>query len=374
MIVQLVRERPPGYGGVERVAHELAAEWSRQGIPVSTVCLQTGPAGTADPLPVPYERVFLPRLSFGQLLFPLPSRKLLSILNQTEILHVHLPCPGLLALSILARLRHPRRVICLHWHAFLQPPAGPRGWPIQIYQWVAIRWAAVGVQRVITTSPVLASALKEQGVRTRRIRVLPCCLGEEQERSALEASAVTSQLDTPQSPLRVVFIGRLDSYKRVDWLIEAFAASRAGRLDVVGDGPLRHHFQELASSSGRGEAIHFHGRLDEQSKLKILRQSQLLVLPADRSNEAFGIVQLEAMACGVPSLALECPRSGAAWVGQLKKQLGLPKLVRSELTCVINRLVEDPGMLAKLSGAARERYRTTFARPIWQARLANVMQ
>ena len=48
-------------------------------------------------------------------------------------------------------------------------------------------------------------------------------------------------------PLRILFIGRLDSYKRLDWLLEALKALQSPwRLSVVGDGPNRSRFEHLA--------------------------------------------------------------------------------------------------------------------------------
>ena len=49
------------------------------------------------------------------------------------------------------------------------------------------------------------------------------------------------------SHMRVLFIGRLDSYKRLDWLLESLAAIKSPwRLSVVGDGPNRSRFEQLA--------------------------------------------------------------------------------------------------------------------------------
>jgi len=143
VIIQLVRECPPGHGGVERVAHELASAWQAKGELSSTISLQPHDLSVDDSsLPVQYRRRSLPSINLGrQLLLPLPSRRLWAVLTSSDGLHVHLPCPGLLVVSVVARLLKPRRTIRLHWHAFLQSPSGPKGWLIALYQWLALRWA-----------------------------------------------------------------------------------------------------------------------------------------------------------------------------------------------------------------------------------------
>ncbi len=375
MIIQLVRECPPGHGGVERVAHELASAWQAKGQLSSTISLQPYDPSADDPsLPVQYLRSSLPRFKVGQLLFPWPSRRLWVVLTSSEVLHVHLPCPGLLAVSVLARLLQPNRTIRLHWHAFLEPPRGPQGWLIGFYQWLALRWASYGVQAVVTTSPVLAEALVREGVNPQKVVVLPCCLGEVQERlySKIAEERRHRPLRNQHDPFRLLFIGRLDSYKRVDWLIEACAANRSAQLHVLGDGPLRMSLKNQAQALGISNKVVFHGRISEQEKLGLLRDSDLLVLPADCSNEAFGIVQLEAMACGVPALAFDLPRSGISWVCQVKMVLGQPQLKRQDLITVIDRFTNDHQLLAAAAFVAGRRYRDEFSRQIWQMRLASI--
>ena len=76
--------------------------------------------------------------------------------------------------------------------------------------------------------------------------MLPCCLSASQEQAAM---AVPLPVAQEGEPLRVLFIGRLDSYKRLDWLLEALAALRSPwRLSVVGDGPNRSRFELWRSS------------------------------------------------------------------------------------------------------------------------------
>ena len=117
----------------------------------------------------------------------------------------------------------------------------------------------------------------------------------------------------------MLFIGRLDSYKRLDFLLEALAQlTSPWQLVVVGDGPNRPCFEQLANRLfPQASPVRFLGRLPETAKLQQLAASDLLVLPSDCSNEAFGIVQLEAMAAGRIALAFDQDRSGMGWVGRL---------------------------------------------------------
>ena len=113
--------------------------------------------------------------------------------------------------------------------------------------------------------------------------------------------------------------------------------------------------------------VQFHGRLPESEKQAQIAASDVLVLPSDRSNEAFGIVQLEAMAAGRIALAFDRPRSGMGWVGQLS---GLPwSQAPEDLANVLQRLADQPVLRQKLSAQTRERYRTLFARGVWLQQL-----
>ena len=362
MIEQVLREWPPGFGGVERVAHELASVWG--GVTYSFDVQSQGAAGE-DPLPVAYPRRRLPSANpFGRLHLPLPSPLLWRLLRSTTPLHGHLPSPGVLLVLLLARLVRPRRHVTAHWHCFLEPGSGINGKLFEFYQWLALRLVP-HLSGVITTSPTLARELQRSGCAVERLFVLPCCLSQRQEQNYLA-------LPWPEEHvlLRVLFIGRLDSYKRLDWLLEALANVRGPfQLAVVGDGPRRTYFEQLAECLfPQPSPVRFYGRLLERDKLEQIAQADVLVLPSDSSNEAFGIVQLEAMAAGRPALAFDKPRSGMGWVGQLSS-LSWSQSPK-DLVEVLQRLVDNPQLRRELSVQARQRYLTFFGRGVWERQLA----
>ena len=162
---QLLREWPPGYGGVGRVAHELATAWSAGGQPATVFSLVAQPQALTepDPLPVAYRRRPLLSWTLGRLVLPLPSHALLRLLMAPEPLHAHLPCPTVLVLALVARLLGPQRMISLHWHSFLEPAPTPAGRLFGVYQWLAERLLPC-ISRIVTTSPVLRAELIAAGV------------------------------------------------------------------------------------------------------------------------------------------------------------------------------------------------------------------
>ena len=368
-IQQLLREWPPGYGGVERVAHELGHCW---GGVVYSLDVQNRATSQQDALPVSYPRKRLRSVGVGgRLHVPLPCRSLISLLASSEPLHGHLPSPGVLLVLVLARLVRPSRIVTAHWHCFLKTTPGLSGCLLALYQWTALR-AVPYFSAGVTTSPVLSVELQRCACSPAQVVVLPCCLSTSQEQAAMAVPLPDAQ---EGEPLRVLFIGRLDSYKRLDWLLEALAALRSPwRLSVVGDGPNRSCFEHLAQKlfgsqlQDDPKLVQFHGRLPELEKQAEIVASDVLVLPSDRSNEAFGIVQLEAMAAGRIALAFDHPRSGMGWVGQLS---GLPwSQSPEELVGVLQRLADQPQMRSLMCLEARDRYSTLFARSVWLQQLS----
>jgi glycosyltransferase involved in cell wall biosynthesis len=98
----------------------------------------------------------------------------------------------------------------------------------------------------------------------------------------------------------LVTVGRLIGRKAVDQLISIMEALRNEpvRLLIIGTGPLEAKLKEQSSEKRLGEKVVFLGPLEEQEKFRVLQMCDLYV--STSQHEGFGLVFLEAMACGLP--------------------------------------------------------------------------
>jgi L-malate glycosyltransferase len=101
----------------------------------------------------------------------------------------------------------------------------------------------------------------------------------------------------------VIFAGRLICHKNVDLLIRALKLVKSEvpdiRAIIVGDGPEATNLKRLARDLGLCSNIEFMGfRQDYEEVISLMKSSGTFVLPSTR--EGFGIVALEAGACGLP--------------------------------------------------------------------------
>ncbi|MBI4543980.1 MAG: N-acetyl-alpha-D-glucosaminyl L-malate synthase BshA [Gemmatimonadetes bacterium] len=100
----------------------------------------------------------------------------------------------------------------------------------------------------------------------------------------------------------VMHISNFRPVKRVSDVVRIFARIARGvpaRLVLVGDGPERGRAQQVAEQEGVAARVVFLGK--QESVAELLACADLLLLPS--ASEAFGLVALEAMACGVPVVA-----------------------------------------------------------------------
>ncbi|MGE3799706.1 MAG: glycosyltransferase family 4 protein [Candidatus Kapaibacterium sp.] len=105
------------------------------------------------------------------------------------------------------------------------------------------------------------------------------------------------------------YFGRLKKYKSVDHVLQAFARIRQeipeATLTIIGRGDFQPELDKIAGELGVREATHFTGFVSEEEKLRLLQQLWVVVNPSMK--EGWGIVNVEANACGTPAVAADSP-------------------------------------------------------------------
>jgi glycosyltransferase involved in cell wall biosynthesis len=212
--------------------------------------------------------------------------------------------------------------------------------------------------RIIVASPSMAEGAEQLAPYRHKCVVIPYGIDPAPfaETPAIRARAVSLRGEG-STPL-VLFTGRLVPYKGVDVLLRAMASIDA-RLVVVGDGPMRGVLQAQARATCGGR-VTFAGTVPDPELTALYHACDLLVLPSVTRAEAFGMVQIEAMACGKPVVSTSVP-SGVPWVNQ-DNETGL--IVRpgdaDALAGAVRCLVGDPALRARLGDAGRRRVAREF--------------
>ena len=105
------------------------------------------------------------------------------------------------------------------------------------------------------------------------------------------------------------YFGRLKKYKSVDHVVQAFAKVKQGipeaTLTIIGKGSFQPELEQLAKELGVAEATRFTGFVSEEEKLRLLQKLWVVVNPSMK--EGWGIVNVEANACGTPAVAADSP-------------------------------------------------------------------
>ena len=136
---------------------------------------------------------------------------------------------------------------------------------------------------------------------------------------------------------------------------------RRCELFIIGGGEQEERLRELAARYGLTEFVHFCGRQGERETASALAECDFLVLPSNSRAEAFGLVQLEAMAAGRPVintlLATGVPEVSADGISGLT----VPPDDPQALAEAIGRLTADDALRKRLGEGALHRVRNRFS-------------
>jgi glycosyltransferase involved in cell wall biosynthesis len=213
--------------------------------------------------------------------------------------------------------------------------------------------------QIIATCTDEVLELLRLGADRRRIRIVPCGVD-------LDLFSPDGRWEQPSSrPFRILVVSRLVERKGIDDVIRALPALPETELIIAG-GPHRHQLdndpeavrlRDLASSLGVLDRVEFRGGVPREAIPALMRAADVVV--SVPWYEPFGIVPVEAMACGVPVVA-------SAVGGQIDTVVdgvtGLHVSPRepAQVVGAVRQLQADPALRRRLGRAGATRARALF--------------
>jgi glycosyltransferase involved in cell wall biosynthesis len=217
----------------------------------------------------------------------------------------------------------------------------------------------LGCDRIIATCRAEVAELRRMGIPARKVSIVP--------------RGVDTELFTPRGPVaergahrhQLLQLGSLVPHEGTAVAVAALALLPGTELVLVGgpprdrldDDPEVRRLRRIAQEAGVADRLRFTGGMPAQAVPPLLRAADVVVCPEE--HEPFGIVPLEAMACGKPVVA-------SAVGGHLDTVVdpGTGRLVPpgdpEALARSLGELLSDPGVRAACGEAGRRRVLRRF--------------
>ncbi len=153
---------------------------------------------------------------------------------------------------------------------------------------------------------------------------------------------------------RAICVGRLNEQKGYEYLIDAWSLVAIKhpdwRLDVYGAGEIKAELQQMINSKGLNKSLVLNEPVS--NIMEEYLESSIYVMSS--RYEGFGMVLIEAMACGVPCVSFNCPYGPSDIISDREDGLLIEYLNTQALADGICMLIENPDMLKTFGKKARK--------------------
>ena len=216
-------------------------------------------------------------------------RELKELIETHDIIHLHHPYPNveLSLLRFLYTLRGKKFIIT--WHASVDSTR----WKFvsSMYYFLTKR-ILKSAHHIVITSPATLHSTSVLKNYNEKIVVIPLSFPKKFTFDIQEKTF-------PRKPYSLLFVGNLRAYKGVSVLLKAIIDLDVV-LSIVGDGPEFRALSDLVRVNGITDKVRFKRNLSDDELKDEYLKADLFVLPSISEAEAFGVVQLEALAAGLP--------------------------------------------------------------------------
>jgi rhamnosyl/mannosyltransferase len=281
-----------------------------------------------------------------------------------DVLALHAPFP-LNDLGTVLGVPDDTAVV-VHWHAEIlgRKAVMPLVAPLVRRTLARADRIVVSDQSIIDGSPFL-------GPYTGKCAIVPYGI-EPTEWSDLNDST-RQQTDALRAkhPRLVISMGRLVPYKGFPVLLKALQRIE-GEVVIVGQGSEYQHLQQLAAEFGVADRLTLTGFLPRDAMKAWLHAAQAFVLPSITTAEAFGIVQIEAMAAGLPVVNTSLPTAVPTIARDGLEGFTVAPNDSDALADAINWLLNNPALAHRFGAAGRTRVDAEYSETVFLRRIRQI--
>jgi rhamnosyl/mannosyltransferase len=270
-----------------------------------------------------------------------------------DLIHLHFPDPMSHFASMCLPASIPR---IISWHADVT-----RQKTLLKFYRPLLKRALLKAAAIVVATPAHISSSNELSQLEDKKKCLTIPYGFDLQRFLEHhADAETTRQKFPGK--RIFALGRHVYYKGFDVLIQAMQLiAKDAHLILGGTGPLTEQWRHKAELCGVADRVHFVGHILEKDLPAYYQACDIFCLPAVSPAEAFGIVQVEAMACGKAVVSTTLG-NGVDYVNQNGiTGMTVPPNDVDALAKKINQLLVDDCLRQKLGQQARKRVLEEFS-------------
>ena len=271
-----------------------------------------------------------------------PSLK--KLIKENDVIHHHYPFPTMEFTLYRYLKQMSGKKLVITWHANIENSRW--GWIKKIYN-PLIEKLLNRADVIIVTSPQLFEASIILRKYQKKIETIPLSFDP-------KFSTVVSKKYPADRCFELLFVGKLRKYKGLEYLLYAIENLDV-RLKIVGNGEELRRLMTLVVMLKLENKVIFISNADDNELIECYKNADLFVLPSINEAEAFGVVQLEALANGLPVINTNI-KSGVPFVS-LDEYSGITveSKSRDALRNAIKKLISNKELYELYSFNALER-------------------
>jgi glycosyltransferase involved in cell wall biosynthesis len=268
-----------------------------------------------------------------------------------DILHIHEPFPlADISLLLFSKLKNNFSKVVVSWHSDIIR----QKWALGFYGKYIFKFLGM-VDKIIVSNPNLIKNSDFLPLYARKIEVVSTGVDISWTDSCQESTKLSEKIRTSNRQPIVLFVGRLVYYKGLEYLIDSINMIPDVSLIIIGSGPLKEKIVNKINEMNLSSRVKILPEVEEKKLHSYYKACDLFVLPSVEKSETYGLVQIEAMACGKPVICTELG-TGTTYINANNiTGLVVPPRDSKQLAEAINKLVNNEEMRKTFGKQGREK-------------------